>query len=329
MMDYINLISSSRVRLARNVADMPYPSVIDINAGRELTKKLAKQLNDFKFFYLSDMDSTLLEGFVERHLISPSLIDHRAFSGFCINKNGTVSVMLNEEDHIRTQAILPNFNIRGAYELADSTDDILSERIKFSFDEQLGFLTACPTNLGTGMRASAMIFMPALTMTGNLRQINNFLDGKDLLLRGFYGENTEIDGYMYQISNRFSLGVSEKEIINNVSDNIKIIADKELQTLERMFNSRRTEMTDKIMRAYGILSNCYTLTSKELSNLLVYIKIGALLSMFSLANLNELDNLMVMSRKGNLITASGISDVETRDIARAELTRNTIKKLVG
>ncbi|MCL2752037.1 MAG: ATP--guanido phosphotransferase, partial [Firmicutes bacterium] len=259
-------------------------------------------------------------------LISANLIDHGAFSGLCLNEKGTVAVMLNEEDHVRIQAILPGVSLAGAYNLAEMTDDRMSDKADFAYHPRLGYLTSCPTNAGTAMRASVMVFLPALTFTGNIGNVVRSVEQEGIVLRGFYGESTDPEGCFYQISNKYSLGVSEEEIINKVDRVVKNLADTELSVLAEYYEKRRDVITDKVMRAYGTLRFCRLLSTKELLNELIYLRIGALLSILKLRDPGDLNNLMVRCRPANLIVESGeaeLSDFE-RDARRAALTRDVI-----
>ena len=220
MRDIDNTVLSSRVRLARNVAGLPFPHKLESEAAFGFMKKvsdLLKNTDRFSLYLMSRLDDLRKKALVERHLISPDLTKNSRCGAVMINADESVAVMLNEEDHIREQSIVKGFDISGAYERVRRVDDRIISGVSLAYDDALGFLTSCPTNVGTGMRASVMMFLPALTRSGKMPSLVKALTAKKMTVRGIYGEGSENSGYLYQISNKISLGYGEEEILRSVN----------------------------------------------------------------------------------------------------------------
>lgn len=325
-------VISSRIRLARNAASMPFPNKISDEAGQQLLKRLAEPLTQHaggRLYVLKDMAPVEVNMLKEQHLISPTLVDNLSVSGVVLNKDKTMSVMLNEEDHIRIQVIFRGMELERAYEFADKVDDLIAEKTPIAYDGKLGYITSCPTNLGTGMRASVMMFLPALTLNNTITNVI-FSSSKDALaLRGVYGEGSQAEGYMYQLSNRFTLGVSEKEIINMVTSRIVRIAEAEEAARGALLEGNRIELTDMVMRAWGILTNAYKINSAEFMEYISQVKLGAALGLIKIKNFDAIDDIITECRPAVLSVKRGrdMSTVE-RDIMRAETLKNTLPKLM-
>ena len=213
-----DVVISSRIRLARNVNDIPFPSRLNDERASLIARKVYDSLQAgdsydlYKMSNISEIDGNVL---MEKHLISADLLNNNQFGAAIINESETVSIMINEEDHIREQSILKGFNLKEAYEKINAVDDCIAARIRFAFDPRLGYLTSCPTNLGTGLRASVMMFLPGLSITKNLDSCVNAVSRLNMTVRGVYGEGSDADGFLYQVSNQKTLGVSESEIIQS------------------------------------------------------------------------------------------------------------------
>ena len=213
-------VVSTRIRLARNLEGYPFPSHLQ---GEKQAKEIIRlvssglsRLDEFRLYYMDAVSDEQAVCMMENHLISPQLIKNKRFSAALINSEENVSVMINEEDHLREQCIVKGLNLRLAYETMSEIDGQIGVSMKFAFDEQLGYLTACPTNLGTGLRASVMLFLPALTVNGIMPKVIRSISRLGLTVRGVYGEGSEAEGYKYQISNEVTLGVTEEEILSQV-----------------------------------------------------------------------------------------------------------------
>lgn len=325
-------VISSRVRLARNAASMPFPNKITDAAGQKLLKTLAQPLVDHaggKLYVLKDMVPVEVNMLKEQHLISPTLVDNLSISGVVINKDKTMSVMLNEEDHIRIQVIYRGMELERAYELADKVDDLIAEKTPIAYDGKLGYITGCPTNLGTGMRASVMMFLPALTLNNTITNVIFSSSKEALALRGVYGEGSQAEGYMYQLSNRFTLGLSEKEIIAMVTRRIYKIAEAEELARTTLLANNRIELTDMVMRAWGILTNAYKINSGEFMEYISQVKLGAALGLIKIKQFEAIDDIITECRPAVLSVKRGreMTSVE-RDILRAETLKALLPKLI-
>ena len=328
--DISNYVISSRIRLARNLIKYPFPNKLGYEGGmlviKEVSTPLTKYL-DGNLLLLKNMKPLEIEAIKEKHLISNALSQNVNTGGVVLNKDSTMSVMINEEDHVRIQVIKKCLDLQTAYEFADKVDDLISENTEIAFDVHLGYLSSCPTNLGTAMRASVMMFLPALAIN---RTINNviFSISKDAMaLRGVYGEGTQAEGYMYQLSNQFSLGLSEKEIINTVNNQIYKVAEAEEIARNTLITKNRVELTDMIMRAWGILTNAYKIDSAEFMQNISLIKLGSSLNILNIKN-TALDEIIVACRPANLSLRYGKDlNAQERDIGRAEFLRDVLSKM--
>ncbi len=229
-MDGTCAVISSRVRLARNIAGYPFPARLDSERSLLVTQKVNEALNAserYDIIRVSEMDELRGESLREMHLISEDLLNGNKYAAVIMNAKKDVCVMVNEEDHIRIQGFADGADFAGAYAKASRADDAISASVKYAFDSQLGYLTACPTNVGTGLRASAMMFLPGLAITRSLDACVSALSRLDITVRGEYGEGSESTGYIFQISNQKTLGVSEEEIIASMSDAVARIEEQE------------------------------------------------------------------------------------------------------
>ncbi|MEA4849486.1 MAG: ATP--guanido phosphotransferase, partial [Clostridiaceae bacterium] len=218
-----DIILSSRIRLARNIADIPFPSGLDAERAKTVVDNVRNSLSssesdlEFRDYIMQKLPSMERQSLVERHLISPELSKNYTKGAALISSDEIVSIMVNEEDHIRIQTILPGLQIKKSWEMASEIDDLLEQSLEYAYSENWGYLTSCPTNVGTGMRASVMVHLPALNITGNVNRILQAVTHIGLTIRGLYGEGTEIVGNIFQISNQITLGRAEEEIIDNLA----------------------------------------------------------------------------------------------------------------
>lgn len=324
-----NIAVSTRVRLARNFADYPFPNRFrDEESSVEIARVLYQELNrveKMNLYCMNSLSAEQTELLKERNLISQDLIDNRAFSSALISRDEKISVMVNEEDHIREQYFLNGFDLRSAYERIAGIDDIISETIPFAYDEELGYLTACPTNLGTGLRASVMLFLPALARRDKMRFIVPLLKRKGLTVRGAFGEGSGAEGDMYQISNEVTLGFSEAEILDAVETAVTYVAVEELKERARMCIEGGIEFTDKILRAFGLLSNCMTINTKEFMQLMADVKLGVACGVLD-GSMQQLDALLIDMRPANIdrLNGSPLTPRE-RDIYRAEYVGTALR----
>lgn len=328
-----DVIVSSRVRLARNIKEFPFKirmSKVQKEKMLEKIKFITPQIGyGLKFMYLKDMDDITKMSLVEKNIISPELALAEDDEAILINDEENICIMLNEEDHIRLQVFTSGLDLQNTLNLAVEIDNKLDELLGFSCNEKYGYLTACPTNVGTGLRASVMVHLPALKITGNLSKILHIVNNFGMTIRGMYGEDSQSKGDIYQISNIQTLGMDEKEIILNLENITKKVVEQE--RLARKYLAKNgIELEDKVYRSYGILINARKLNSDECSNLLSNVKLGT-----DLGIITELDDLtvkkmMLYTKPANLQKFLGkIFDANQRDIKRAEIIKQIIKSKEG
>ncbi len=326
---YENVVVSTRVRLARNIADTPFPHLLrDERQAQEIVRLLESRLKSaekFDVYYMKNLSAEKAAFLKERHLISQDLINNRRISAALISRDETISVMINEEDHVREQYFLNEFNLKKVYERISGIDDIISESIPFAFDHRLGYLTACPTNLGTGLRASVMLFLPALTRSGVMQRIAPELSRLGLTVRGAFGEGSVAEGEMYQISNEVTLGYSEAQILDVVENTVKTIAEYELRERAKLVAADEVGFRDRVLRAYGILTNCVRIDEKEFNALMSEVKLGVAMDLLD-GSMQALDDLIVTLQPANINRLNGGSlNEEARNVYRAEYTGKALR----
>lgn len=332
---YHHIVISSRIRLARNIAKLPMPVFQKETEGQFVLDKLkkitkSKELQDenaLYYYQLKDIEGQNRRILLEKHLISPEHCNENPKRALLINKDESISIMVNEEDHLRIQVLYPGLQLNKAWEKADNIDNVLENHLEYAYDAEKGFLTACPTNVGTGMRASVMIHLPALTMTKQASRIFNALGQLGLVVRGLYGEGTEAIGNIYQISNQITLGQKETEIIQNLTAVTSQIIEKEEELRRVLVKEKRIQLQDRVGRAYGILKNAAIMDSKEALNLLSDFRLGIDLNLLHTdLKGHQLTELMVMIQPGFLQKYKGrpMQSME-RDAVRAELIKENLE----
>jgi protein arginine kinase len=275
------VVLSSRIRLARNLEDIPFPQGLSLEESQKLENQLSETLNHVEiagkkldYFSLSDLSSVEQYVLIEKHLISPGLVSSRGARGVALTPDHKVSVMVNEEDHLRLQVLLPGNQLRETYQLVNTLDDELEKKLDFAYREAQGYLTACPTNVGTGMRASVMVHLPALVMGEQVQRILGALTHLGLAVRGLYGEGSQAFGHLFQVSNQITLGKSEEDIITHLEAVTGQIIEHEVQARENLLSDARHTLEDKVWRARGTLQNARLLTSEEAMQLLSLDRLG-------------------------------------------------------
>ena len=268
---------------------------------------------------------------MERYLISRDLVRNRAISAALVSRDESISVMLNEEDHVREQYFTKGFELKKAYERIAGIDDVISESIPFAFDDTFGYLTACPTNLGTGLRASVMLFLPAISRRGLMRTVMPQLTRLGLTVRGAFGEGSGSEGDLFQVSNEVTLGVSEEDILYVVESSVGYVVELELLERARMKAEDGIALKDRVRRAYGALTNCCILEVREFMRRVADLKLGIALGYFSAGGegeerMRELDDLAMSMRPANINRLNGAPlDARAQDIYRAEYTGNVLR----
>lgn len=327
-----SVVASSRIRLARNLNGYPFPSRLQSEKqAKEIIRAISSAINKvdkFKLYYMDGIPEEEALNLVENHLVSPLLLKRPGYSAAVINENRNISIMINEEDHLREQCIEKGLSLRSAYSIMSGKDNIISHSIQFAYDEQLGYLTACPTNLGTGLRASVMLFLPALTSTGLMPRVIRSANKLGLTVRGMYGEGSQAEGYMYQLSNEVTLGVTEEEIISLVEQVVERVAEMELSERKKLrTNERAMQIKDACLRSYGVLTNCIMMPSEEFEKLCANLKLGVCLGYLSSEDIGWIDDLMIRMKPSNINLIAGRTlSAEERDIYRAEYARRHVSE---
>ncbi|GHV00856.1 protein-arginine kinase [Clostridia bacterium] len=332
-MDINKYVISSRIRLARNVSGIPFPRKLSDERAYTVMKDVFDRVSsygsgNFHVYKMSALSEVKRTAMMERHLISNDLVKSGEYGAVILSGDDAISIMLNEEDHIRAQCILKGLALTEGYKILNEIDDAIAETVKYAFDSELGYLTACPTNLGTGMRASAMMFLPALTLNQYIMPVVNQVNRLNIAVRGVYGEGSGAEGFMYQVSNQRSLGPTEEGIINAVSDTVRSIAAAEEKAVEQLLKTRKAELTDNVYRAYGLLTNSYKMDSKEFMNLMGQLKLGASLDIIKIKDKAALDEIIIKAQPANLILlADRELTAAERDIFRSEVVARELLKL--
>ncbi len=326
------IVVSSRVRLARNVRDRAFPgwakkaertSTLDLIRPR--VEELAEMQDSFSES-LQELSALERQVLVERHLISREHAAKGVGSAVVMNRRQTLSIMINEEDHLRMQSIRSGLQLKQAFKLVDKIDSALESKLEFAYDPRLGYLTACPTNVGTGMRASAMLHLPGLVLSELINQVIQAVSKIGLAVRGLYGEGTEAMGNLFQISNQTTLGEKEDEIINRLSKVIETIIEKEHDARQVLLQKKSNTLWDQIGRAYGVLTYAHAMASKEALNLLSIIKLGVDLGAFPEDRRLPIDELFIDIQPAHLQKSSQQKlNAEERDHLRAQIIRERLK----
>ncbi len=326
-----NIVMSSRIRSARNLANLPFSHWADKDQRKESLKVIKSAISASPFLkkstyiemdQLNDVDKQFL---VERHLISR---EHAALSdagAVVFDDKEIVAVMINEEDHIRMQVMQSGFNLTESWRITDEIDSDLAKKLQYAYSEKLGFLTACPTNIGTGIRASVMLHLPALVFTNQANRVLHTVTKLGLTIRGFYGEGTEVQGNFFQISNQVTLGMTEEEIIDNLERIISQIVVREENARKTMFMRGKEKLIDRIWRAYGTLRSARIISSNETIELLSAIRLGIDMDIIKDITIPVINELFILTQPAHLqkMEKKALNPTE-RDLKRAELIRNRI-----
>jgi protein arginine kinase len=332
-----DIVISSRVRLARNLQDQPFPMLATDSQLEQIIEKVEQAMQDEEFKQQANFEMVRMDALtplqkrvlMEKHLISPNLLGESRKGAVILSENEAISIMVNEEDHLRIQCLFPGLQLKEAWEVANKVDDILEKHIDFAFDEQRGFLTSCPTNVGTGIRASVMMHLPALVLTQQINRILSAISQVGLAVRGLYGEGSEAVGNLFQISNQITLGQSEMEIIDNLTSVARQIIDQERAAREYLMQNRRLQLEDRLCRSYGVLTNARIIESKEAAERLSDVRLGIDLGIIKNVPLQVMNELMIMTQPGFLQQYAGQQlDADSRDERRARLIRERLHSAI-
>jgi protein arginine kinase len=326
------IVLSSRVRFARNLRNFPFPGwakKADRQKALELILPAVETLPEMSVSFGESMDNVVAidkQVLVERHLISREHAARNVGSGVVINDKETISVMINEEDHLRMQAIKSGLQLKNVFKVIDKVDSELEETLDFAFSPKLGYLTACPTNVGTGMRASAMVHLPAMVLSDQINQVVQAVNKLGLAVRGLYGEGTEALGNVFQVSNQTTLGERESDVIDRLNKVILQVIEHEENARSTLLEKKPRVVYDQVGRAYGVLTNAHTVSSKEALNLLSLLRMGVDLELLPTGSRGVVDELFILSQPAHVQKAAERKlTAEERDSFRADLIRQRLK----
>lgn len=328
---HANIVMSSRVRLARNLVMRPFPNKA---RKKELQEILAiihaaiegtDYFKDSVFFKINELDNVDKQFLIERHLMSHEHAANPEGKALVVSKEEVLSVMINEEDHIRMQVMQSGFDLEETWKVANTIDDALSRKLDFAYSLRWGYLTACPTNTGTAMRGSVMLHLPALVMTKQINKVLTAISKLSFASRGFYGEGTQASGNFYQISNQLSMGHSEEDVIQNINGLICQVIEQEEQARQALLLQNKPMLEDKIFRSCGILRSAHIISSQETVELLSMVRLGIDLDIIKDVDRNSINELFIMIQPAHLQKLEGkkLSAAE-RDSKRASLIREKI-----
>jgi protein arginine kinase len=326
------VVLSSRIRLARNVAGCRYPTTADSETRKRIIGYFdsvvtrADQLVRGQYYKATDLEALDRDFLVERHLISPAFLDGDMSKAVMIGDQERVSVMINEEDHLRIQALSSGLDPQGAFELAMKYETEIGRYLEYDYDKDFGFLTACPTNAGTGMRASILIHLPGLVLTRDIDRVISRITRSGLIVRGFYGEGSDVLGNLFQVSNQRTLGLSETDILSEISRVAREIIEEEAKARARLTEEAADMIEDKIWRAFGILKHARVLTSDEVMNLLSAVRLGHAMKVIDCLDIALINGILLLSQPAHLQKYYGSEmDHNRRDFVRAQMVREKLR----
>ena len=321
-----DVVVSSRVRIARNIAGKKFVSTASDEELKDvlMTIKNSNIDSDLHFINLSDLDELMKNSLVEKRVISRDLLEMKE-TGILLNDTEDISIMINEEDHLRIQVMKPGFNLDEALSDAIKVDEKISSKINYAYNDKYGFLTACPTNLGTGLRASVMLHLPALRLIGKIEKVLEVVNKVNLNVRGVYGEGTEAIGDLYQVSNKISLGVTEEEIVENVKLIVQKLIEQERKAREYLKNQGET-FEDRVSRTYGNLVYARKMTYSECAKLISIVRLGISMGIITEIDNKKLNKISILTKPATLqkYLKKELS-AEERDIERAKVIKQIIE----
>lgn len=322
-----DLVVSTRIRLARNVKDTVFSPVLSKEGERQLCDRLEgrlRGLKGFEYLHMRDYDEVTRQALMEKHLISPAVATNEESAVF-LSEDETISVLINEEDHLRIQTLLPGYQVKEAFELAKQVDALCAESLSYAFDEQLGYLTTCPSNIGTGLRASVMLHLPGLTLTGRINPILRELRKLGYTIRGRYGEGSDAAGRLFQLSNQRTLGSHESQLLADFMEVTEQVIQAERHAREELVANRQEELEDRFYRSYGILRYAKLLSSTEAIERLSDLHLASDLGILSDWSPPKFHELIVQLQSGFLQKHFGKTlSTQERDRERATLVRRTL-----
>jgi protein arginine kinase len=329
-----DIVLSSRIRLARNIDQFQYSFLNSSEEALKVIETVKSRIKKGSFANTGNMDLLMMDELqpiqkrilVEKHLISPHLAENANHGACLLSENEEISIMINEEDHIRIQCLYPGLQLLEALNTAFQIDDWLEEEINYAFDEKVGYLTSCPTNVGTGLRASVMLHLPGLVMTQQLNRIIPAINQLGLVVRGIYGEGSEALGNIFQISNQITLGKSEQDIVEDLKSVVGQIVSQERSVRDTLVKTSNIQLEDRVYRSFGVLTNSRIIETKEAAKCLSDVRLGIDIGYINDIPRNILNELMILTQPGFLQQyADGPLRPNERDIRRASLIRERLK----
>ncbi|WP_232699764.1 protein arginine kinase [Brevibacillus daliensis] len=328
-----DIVISTRLRIARNLRHHPFPLLATDSQAEEVVRKVEevnqsasmKKKGQFELLRMEELQPLEKKVLVEKHLISPNLAEESRKGAVILSEDEAISVLINEEDHLRIQVFLPGFQLKEAWDIGSKIDDVFEKQLNYAFDEKRGYLTSCPTNVGTGIRSSIMLHLPALVMTQQINRILQATTQVGLVVRGLYGEGSEAVGNLFQLSNQVTLGMSEGDIITNLYSVASQIIVQEREAREYLREHNQISLEDRIYRSYGILTHARTIESKEAAQRLSDVRLGIDLGYFPTCNPFVVNELLVSTQPGFLQYDAGQKlTVDQRDERRARVIRERL-----
>lgn len=327
-----DIVMSSRVRLARNLADYPFirrcTDIDRANIESTVRERLSQEprLTELTFIDVADLETIDRQFLVERQLISREHANSDGARAVAIDDHEQLSLMVNEEDHLRLQVMKSGLDLTGAWQQIDEVDDVIEEHLNYAFHEELGYLTGCPTNVGTGMRVSVLVHLPALVITQQIEKVFRSLQRINLVVRGLYGEGTQAMGDFYQVSNQITLGKTEKELLAQVGDVIPVIIDYERKARDFLVKEKQNDLFDQVSRAYGTLQNAQQISSEETMFLLSRVRMGINLGLIGDLEIPQINELFIRTQPAHLQKISQTNlNTDQRNIERANYLHDQLK----
>ncbi|NLN65721.1 MAG: protein arginine kinase [Clostridiaceae bacterium] len=330
-----DVVLSSRVRLARNIKNYPFPHKSTVEDQKKIVDETKNALfsgNEnmagvFSYIDFNHLDPIEKAVLVEKHIVSKELVESNRYRGLIISGDEQISIMINEEDHLRIQCLTPGLQLEKAWEACDQLDNLLSESIDFAFDEDIGYLTSCPTNIGTAIRVSVMMHLPALTMSRYIKSVLEALGKLGMAVRGLYGENTEASGNVYQFSNQITLGKSEEDIVMSIKNITQQVLEQERALRREIIKQNKFKLEDRIYRSFGILQNARIMDTGETLKRLSDLRLGVDMGIIHDIDITDINKMMLLIQPGGLQKRKGrVLSSEERDTCRAELVREMMTK---
>lgn len=328
------IVLTSRIRLARNIQDVKFPLLFSKEAAentiQQVENSLLKDSNqpfgEMELLAMNELNTLEKRVLVEKHLISPQLAEQSPYGAVILSEDEEISIMINEEDHIRIQCIKPGLQIEEAFKEADTIDDLIEKKINYAYHAEMGYLTSCPTNIGTGLRASVMMHLPGMVLSQQMNRIIPAIQQLGLVVRGIYGEGSEALGNIFQISNQITLGRSEKDIIEELKSVVTQLIEREKEARNALAQTSNIQLEDRVFRSYGILCNSRIMETKEAAKCLSDVRLGIDMGYIKNVSKNILNELMILTQPGFLQLYAGEQmNPNDRDIRRASLIRERLK----